>query len=110
MYGDRCQRRVTNKGVDQLLTAPRSPWQNAYSERVIRSIRRACLNHVIVLSATHLRRLLSSFFHYHHRWRTQMSLAMECRDARPVQPPEQGAVVEFPEVGGLHHHYDQVAA
>ena len=64
----------------------------------------------MVFSEGHLRRLLASHFHYSHRWRTHLSLAMDCPDARPVQPPEQGAVVAFPDVGGLHHHYERVAA
>ncbi len=110
VYGDGLQRRLTSLGMDQVLTAPRSPWQNAYAERVIGSIRRECLDHVITLNEGRLRRLLVSYFHYYHRWRTHLSLAMDCPDARPVQPPEQGAAVAFPEVGGLHHHYNRLAA
>lgn len=97
-------------GLDQILTAPRSPWQNAYAKRVIGSIRRECLDHVIVLSAAHLRRLLASYFHSYHRWRTHLSLAKDCPEPRPVLPPDRGSVVEIPEVGGLHHHYERVAA
>jgi transposase InsO family protein len=96
--------------MDQILAAPRSPWQNAYAERVIGSIRRACLDQVIVLSEGHLRRVLASYFHYYHRWRTHLSLAMDCPEPRPVLPPEQGAVIAVPEVGGLHHHYERLAA
>ncbi|MFI5340677.1 MAG: integrase core domain-containing protein [Candidatus Methylomirabilales bacterium] len=110
VYGEGFQRRVANLGIDQILAAPRSPWQNAYAERLIGSIRRECLDHAIVFSEGHLRRLLASYFHYHHRWRTPLSLAMDCPEARPVQPPDQGAVVAFPEVGGLHHHYERLAA
>jgi putative transposase len=93
-----------------LLTAPRSPWQNAYAARVIGSIRRECLDQVMVFSEAHLRRLLTSYFHYYRRWRTHLSLAMDCPEIRRVQPSEQGAVVAFPEVGGLHHHYERMAA
>ncbi len=110
VYGEGFQRRIKSLGVEQVLTAPRSPWQNAYAERVIGSIRRECLDHVLVFSEGHLRRLLASYFHYYHRWRTHLSLAMDCPDARRVQPPDQGAVVAFPEVGGLHHHYERLAA
>ena len=85
-------------------------YTNAVAERLIGSIRRECLDHVIVLSEGHLRRLLTSYFHYYHRWRTHLALTMDCPDARPVQPPERGAVVAFPEVGGLHHHYERIAA
>ncbi len=110
VYGDWFQRRVASLGMDQVLAAPRSPWQNAYAERVIGSIRRECLDHVIVFSEVHLRRLPASYFHYYHGWRTHLSLAMDCPEARPVQLPDQGAVVTYPEVGGLHHHYERVAA
>jgi transposase InsO family protein len=85
-------------------------YANAYAERVIGSIWRECLDQVMIFSEGHLRRLLANYFQYYHRWRTHLSLDMDCPDIRPVQPPEQGAVVAFPEVGGLHHHYDRVAA
>lgn len=110
VYGDWFQRRVANLGMDQVLAAPRSPWQNAYVERLIGSIQRECLDHVMILSDNHLRRLLASYFQYYHRWRTHLSLAMDCPEPRPVLPPDQGAVVEVPEVGGLHHHYERTAA
>jgi putative transposase len=77
---------------------------------VIGNIRRECLDQVIVLSEGHLRRLLASYFPYCHRWRTPLALGTACPDTRPVQPPEQGAVVAFPEVGGLHHPYERLAA
>jgi len=110
VYGEGFQRRVANLGVEPVLTAPRSPWQNAYVERLIGSIRRECLDHVIVLNEGHLRRVVASYFHYYHRWRTHLSLAMDCPESRPVQLPDEGRVVAFPEVGGLHHHYERVAA
>ena len=109
-YGDWFRQRITSAGVEQVLTAPRSPWQHAEAERLIGSIRRECLNHVMVLSEAHLRRLLASYFRYSHRWRTHLSLAMDCPEPRPVLPPERGSVVAFPEVGGLHHHYERIAA
>jgi hypothetical protein len=64
----------------------------------------------VVFNEGRLRRLLAASFQYYHRWRTHPSLAMDCPDAQPVQPPEEGAVVTFPEVGGLHHHHERVAA
>jgi hypothetical protein len=79
-------------------------------ERIIGSIRRECLDNVIVLNERHLKRVLSSYFDYYHRWRTHLSLAMDSPESRPVQPPTQGTVVECPEVGGLHHHYERLAA
>jgi putative transposase len=110
VYGEWFQRRVTRLGIEQMLTAPWSPWQNAYAERVIGSIRRECLDQVMVFSEAHLRRLLTSYFHCYHRWRTHLSLAVDCPDGRPVQPPEQGAFVAFLEVGGLHRRSERVAA
>jgi len=110
VYGDWFQRRIRNLGFDQILAAPRSPWQNAYVQRLIGSIRRECLDHVMIVSDNHLWRLLASYFQYYHRWRTHLSLAMDCPEPRPVLPPDQGAVVEVPEVGGLHHHYERMAA
>ena len=79
-------------------------------ERVIGSIRRDCLDHVIVLSQEHLRRILRSYFGYYHDWRTHLSLDMASREPRAVQPAEAGEIIEIPEVGGPHHHYERRAA
>lgn len=95
-------------GINEVLIAPRSPWQNPYAERVIRSIRRDCLNRVIVLSEKHLRRILHNYFNYYHNWRTHLSLDMDCPESRPVQA--KGKILEFPEIGGLHHRYERLAA
>jgi putative transposase len=110
VYGQSFQQRFAGLGMAQVLTAPRSPWQNPYAERMIGSIRRECLNQVIVLSEDHCRRVLARYVRYYHRWRTHLLLAMDAPDKRPVQLPDQGAVVAVPEVGGLHHHYEQRAA
>lgn len=75
VYGQCFQRRVTSLGMEQVLTAPRSPWQNSYAERLIGSIRRECLDQVAVFNADHVRLLLASYFQYYHRWRTHLSLA-----------------------------------
>jgi putative transposase len=77
---------------------------------LIGSIRRECLDHVIVLHEQHLQRILTSYFAYYHRWRTPLSLAMDCPLSRPVEPLEVGEVIALPEVGGLHHHYERQAA
>jgi putative transposase len=74
-----------------------------------RSIKRP-LDHVVVLSERHLKEIVSSYLDYYHRWRTHLSLAMDAPGGRPAQPPNQGKVIEFPEVGGLHHHYERLAA
>ena len=110
IYGAAFRQRVQHMGIAEVRIAPRSPWQNPYVERVIGSIRREVLDHVIVLNAKHLRRLLTEYVAYYHRFRTHLALAMDCPKPRPLQPPECGRVVEVPEVGGLHHHYERQAA
>ncbi len=109
-YGPTFRARVQAMAIEEVITAPRSPWQNAYVERLIGSIRRECLDHVIVFDERHLRRVLSAYFEYHHRSRTHLSLAKDCPEPRPVQPPSAGTVVTFPQVGGLHHRYERRAA
>jgi putative transposase len=91
-------------------TAPRSPWQNAYVERVIGSIRRECLDHVIVMNAAGLHRLLTDYVAYYMRSRTHLALGKDTPNPRPVTPPSRGRIVAIPEVGGLHHRYDRIAA
>ncbi len=97
-------------GIEEVLIAPRSPWQSPFVERLIGSIRRECLDHIIVLNEGHLRRVLSRYFGYYHRSRTHLSLEMDCPERRAVQPPELGDVIELSEVGGLHHRYERRAA
>ena len=110
IYGSQFRRRVKSMGIEEVLTAPRSPWQNAFVERLIGSIRRDCLNHVIVLNERHLKRILTRYFDYYHHWRTHLSLGMDSHESRPIQTPAFGKIVEFPAVGGLHHHYERLAA
>jgi putative transposase len=88
----------------------RSPWQNAYVERMIGSIRRECLDHVVIFNERHLRRVLLSYVEYYHRTRTHLALDKDCPDSRPVIPPRIGRVVAMPKVGGLHHRYERLAA
>ncbi len=90
--------------------APRSPWQSPFVERLIGSIRRECLDHTIVLGERHLKRVLTDYFGYYHRWRTHQSLEMDRLERREVCPADHGFVVEVEEVGGLHHHYERAAA
>jgi transposase InsO family protein len=110
IYGASFRQRVQHMGIAEVLIAPRSPWQNPYVERLIGSIRRECLDHVIVLHERHLRRLLTKYFRYYHHWRTHRALAMDCPRPRVVQRPEDGSIREIPEVGGLHHHDERQAA
>ena len=97
-------------GITEVMTAARSPWQNPYVERVIGSIRRECLDHFIIFNERHLRRVLSSYASYYHQTRTHLSLGKDCPDPRPVHPPTRGNVIAIPEVGGLHHRYERLAA
>ena len=109
-YGEEFTKRVEAMGIAEVITAPRSPWQNAYAERVIGSIRRECLDYVVVFNERHLRRVLSSYFDYYQRTRTHLSLNKDCPDTRPVQPPRRGKVVAIAQVGGLHYRYERLAA
>lgn len=110
IFGQDFRKQVRDMGIDEVLSAPRSPWQRAYVERVIGSIRRECLDHVIVFDEVSLRRTLVSYFDYYHRSRTHLSLAKDSPEPRPVQPPEIGPVVSVRQVGGLHHRYERRAA
>jgi transposase InsO family protein len=96
---------VGTVGTEEVLTAPRSPWQNAYAERFIGSIRRECLDHVIVLNAAGLRTILKSYVSYYMTSRTHLSLEKDSPTSRPVMPPAHGRVIAVPQVGGLHHRY-----
>jgi transposase InsO family protein len=107
VYGASFRRRGRHMGIEEVLIAPQSPWQNPYVERLIGRLRRDCLDHVIVLHERHLRRLLTSDFSYDHAWRTHSALHMDAPIPRPVHPPALGPVREVPEVGGLHHHYER---
>jgi len=109
-YGQAFRDRVRAMGIEEVLTAPRSPWQNPFVERLIGSIRRECLDHVIIFNERHLRHILSGYFQYHHRTRTHLSLDKDCPQHRLIQPPLVGKIIAFPEVGGLHHRYERRAA
>ena len=110
IYGETFRRQVTALKFQEVPTAPRSPWQNAYAERVIGSIRRECLNHMIVLGERHLRRILRSYVDYYYSTRTHLSLDKDTPEGRPIQRSDQGRVLELKRVGGLHHEYIRRAA
>ncbi len=110
VYGEQFRHRVKGMRIEEVLTAPHSPWQNPFAERLIGSIRRECLNHVLVLGESHLRRILARYFSYYHRARTHLALDKDAPDVRPVELPEVGRIVQIPEVGGLHHRYVRQAA
>ena len=110
IYGKKVRQRIKNLSIEEVVSAPGSPWQNPYVERVIGSIRRECLDHVIILNERHLRRTLREYFKYYHACRTHLSLNKDPPETRQVEPPEMGNIVAFPCVGGLHHRYTRIAA
>jgi transposase InsO family protein len=108
IYGTEFRSQLETMSIDEIPTAPRSPWQNPYAERIIGSIRRECLDHVIVMNEESLRRVLCQYFAHYHRSRLHLSLDKDSPDPRPVA--SKGNVVAIPEVGGMHHRYDRRAA
>jgi putative transposase len=109
-YGRDFHKQVDAMGITEVVSAARSPWQNAYVERVIGSIRRECLDYIVICNERHLRRVLSTYIDYYHRTRTHLSLDKDCPDPRPIMPDWIGRVVAFPQVNGLHHRYERLAA
>ena len=97
-------------GIQQVLSAPRSPWKRAYIERLIGSIRRECLDHLIVLNERSLKQHLQAYCAYCHGTRTHLALEKDCPEPRHAQVPEAGPIVSIPELGGLHHRYERRAA
>ena len=110
IFGLDFREQVRDLGIHEVLSTPRTPWQRAYVERVIGSIRRECLDHVIVFHESSLRRTLDSYFDYYHRSRTHLSLGKDSPESRSIQPPAMGPVVAVSQVGGLHHRYERRAA
>jgi putative transposase len=110
IFGREFVEQVKAMGVKQVLSAPRSPWQRTYVERLIGSIRRECLDHMIVFSERSLHRSLSAYTSYYHNWRTHLALRKDAPQSRRAQAPMEGNVVEIREVGSLHHHYERRAA
>jgi putative transposase len=101
---------ATAMDIHEILTAPRSPWQNAYVERFIGSVRRECLDHVIVCTASGLRRVLNAYVEYYLRSRTHLALDKDAPVSRPVASPADGSIVAISQLGGLHHRYERRAA
>jgi putative transposase len=107
IYGEEFHGRIRLLGMKEVITAPRSPWQNAFVERLIGSIRRECLDYV-VLSRRHLRHLLKSYLTYYHQSRTHLALAKDAPEPRAIM--RRGKIIAIPQVGGLHHRYERQAA
>ena len=110
IYGHCFTTRIEGMGIEQVRITARSPWQNCYVERAIGSIRRECLNHMIVLSEQHQRRILKSYFRYYHESRTHLSLSKDAPESRAIQANELERIVQIPQLGGLHHRYERRAA
>ena len=97
-------------GLEEVLTAPRSPWQNAYAERLIGSIRRECLDHIVIINERGLRRVLAAYVDYYLTSRTHLALNKDTPVSRAAAAPDDGTIVAMPCVGGLHHRYERRAA
>ena len=110
IFGEAFRRQVLAMSIHEVLSTARSPWQRAYVERVIGSLRRECLDHVIAFNDASLRRILRRYVEYYHGSRPHLSLEKDAPDPRPVEPPEKGPVVSIRQVGGLHHRYERRAA
>jgi transposase InsO family protein len=106
IYGSIVTRRMRAMGIRDKPTAPASPWQNGFAERLIGSIRRECVDHFIVLGEAHLRRILRTYTRYYNNIRTHWSLDKDAPVSRPVQ--RTGIISSRPILGGLHHHYVRV--
>jgi len=107
IYGKRFRERVAGLGVEEVVIAPRSPWQNGCVERFIGSLRRECLDHVIAIDGRQWLRIVQSYVTYHNRSRTHLSLGKDAPDPQPVQSADAGEIVAVAEVGGLHHRYER---
>ena len=106
IYGEKFRSKVDALNINEVLIAPRSPWQNPYVERVIGSIRRDCLDHIIVLNERHLKSILSEYIEkYYHPFRTHLSLGKDCPEYREVEPMELGEIKSESIFGGLHYWY-----
>ena len=106
VYGVAVRHRLRAMGIRDKPIAPRSPWQNGFAERLIGSIRRECVDHVIALGEAHLRRILQAYARYYNDLRTHRSLDKDAPFSRPVQ--RIGSITSQPLLGGLHHHYMRV--
>jgi putative transposase len=102
--------RINGMGIKEVKTAFQSPWQNPYCERLIGSIRRDCLDHIIIFNEQHLQSVLKSYFEYYNQSRCHLSLDQDSPEPRAIEPQEMGKVIALPKVGGLHHHYTRKVA
>lgn len=109
-FSEKFSWQVASIGIEEVLTAPASPWQNAYAERVIGTIRRECLDQMIILGDKHLRRTVKGYADYYNKVRTHLSLEMDVPQSRPIQFPTDVVIQSRRHCGGLHHEYYRLAA
>jgi transposase InsO family protein len=109
-YGQVFRNRLAMMAITDVVTAPRSPWQNGYVERLIGSVRRECFDHIIAVSDRQLRRVLKSYLAYYNQTRTHLALDKDAPEPRSPANTNDGPIVAIPEVGGLHHRYERVVA
>jgi putative transposase len=109
IYGEEFRLRVKGMQIEEVITAPRSPFQNPYAERVIGSIRRECLDHLLIIDENHLRRILRDYFDYYHNSRPHQSLERNSPAPREIEARAKGKVIAIAQVGGLHHRYQRAA-
>jgi putative transposase len=110
VYSAEFVRRAASLGMEEKVIAPRSPWQNPCAERLIGSLRRECLDHVIIFNERHLEEVMREYLGYYHCHRTHRALERDCSVSRPVEEADQGEIIELSLVGGLHHRYTRLAA
>uniref|UniRef100_A0A1S7LC16 Integrase, catalytic region n=1 Tax=Magnetococcus massalia (strain MO-1) TaxID=451514 RepID=A0A1S7LC16_MAGMO len=110
LFAGDCRAALYAMGTFSVITAPGRPWQNAICERLIGTLRRECLDHMIVLCEEHLRKILGEYLLYYHGSRTHMSLSKDCPNPRPMQVQQSGRIKSTPFLGGLHHRYERQAA
>jgi len=106
-YGRKFSQQLRALGIREQVIPRHSPWANPFVERLIGSIRRECLNHVVIINEDHLRRILQEYVHFYNHCRTHMSIDKDCPIHRPKQSIQKaGQIVAIPHLGGLHHHYE----
>jgi len=105
-YGQVFQRRIRAMGIRDRPISPRSPWQNPYAERLIGTVRRECLDHVLIVGERHLRRMLASYSSYYNESRTHLALEKDAPLRRAIQ--RCGAIITTPILSGLHHRYVRI--
>src|SRR5215510_14085219 len=95
--------------IEEVITAPQSPFQNPYAERLIGTIRRDCLDHLLIINEDHLCRVLREYFEYYHNSRPHQSLEKNSPVPREIETQTMGRVIAIPQVGGLRHRYRRAA-